>query len=122
MAGKGITEAMWDTPEADRIRKGARGHATTPERPSQASKRPDKYPEYVQRRSDEMRQLQARKQRLFGDRIKYNNGRSYKATLTNPRTQEPPKTSYVRKFLRMTETQIEQINWSDDEWGFLFYH
>lgn len=102
----------------------ARGHAKTPEHPERATRNPAKFPEYLSKRSDEMRQLIARKERVFGDRIKYRARSSERHARTNPQPSTGGKVnqSYVRRFLRMTEDQILLIDWSNDEWGFLFYH
>lgn len=122
MKKHGLNGRNWSSKKGAELRKAARGHARTPERPTQAERNPAKYPEYVSRRGDEQRQLEARKQVLFGDRIKYRRGRSISAATINPRTKIRPRTDYVRRFLRMSSADVENVDWSDDEWGFLFYH
>lgn len=127
MARHGATGSNWATFD----RKKARGHLRTPERPAQARKNPAKFPEYVAKRSPKppqggpsgpslADQVIARKEKLFGDYIKFNGTRSARAVRRNPVTKQPPDIDKMRKFLAMKS--IQNINWRNDEWAFLFYH
>jgi len=118
----GLTEKNYNTPEGARLRQTARGHGKTPEHPERANKQPARYREYLNKGEDELRQVMARKERLFGDRIKYRPRSSENATHRNPQTKQRPRLDYMRRFLRMTPDQVNLIDWSDKEWGFLFYH
>lgn len=123
----GITEANYrDVP-----RTKARGHQRTPERPAQARKHPEKYPEYVQKRRPPQGgpietladRVIRRKEQLFGDFVKFNRKRSARAVHRNPATQQPPSQKRMQKFLAMNEADVmRNINWKKDEWAFLFYH
>lgn len=124
MKAKGLTSRNWGTKRGDVLRKAARGHAKTPEHPGQAAKAPSRFPEYNQRRAQENQTLLLRKRALFGDRIKYRERSSDRNALSNPQESTGGKVNraYVRRFLKMTPDEIALIDWSDDEWGFLFYH
>lgn len=131
MQGKGLTSRNWSTAKGAELRKVARGHATTPERPSQAERNPDKYPAYVSRKSSLAQRVIDHKHLLFSGVNRYKGAKSYaaynaersaKAALVNPETEESPRTDYVKQFLKMTYDDIVQIDWSDDDWAFLFYH
>lgn len=119
---KGVTAKNYNTPKGAALRQAARGHGKTPEHPERARKQPAKYREYISRRTDDLRQVIARKERLFGDRIKYRQRGNENSVSKNPQTSEPPRLDYMRRFLRMTSDEVDLIDWSDDEWGFLFYH
>lgn len=122
MQSHGLTARNWNTKKGDELRKAARGHAKTPERPTQAAKHPAQFKEYNQRRANEMQALQARKKALFGNRIKYRQRASDNNAIKNPSTGGAVNREYVRRFLRMTPDQVDLIDWTNDEWGFLFYH
>lgn len=122
MEKHGLNSRNWGTKRGDALRTVARGHGATPERPERAAKHPDKYSRYVQRRTDESIALWAKKQLLFSDRVKWRPRRAEEATRVNPQTNRPPRKKYVRLFLDMKPGMVDEIDWSDDEWGFLFYH
>lgn len=123
----GITEANYrDVP-----RTKARGHGRTPERPAQARKHPEKYPEYIQKRRAPQGgptesladRVVRRKEQLFGEFVKFNQARSARAVRRNPATHQAPDTDLMRKFLAMTASNVfQKVNWRNDEWAFLFYH
>lgn len=115
----GITRSTFATAD----KSAARGHKATPEHPQEAILKPHKYERYVQDRSDEMRQVIARKERIWGHRPKYKRGRSARAvTEPNPVTKKLPTIQAMRAFLRMSDDDIAELDWRDDEWWFLFYH
>jgi hypothetical protein len=118
----GITKQNYRDPSASAKRQTARSHAKTPEHPERAKRNPERYKEYLSLRADETRQVIARKDRLFGDRVKFNSKHSEKYVMINPKTEKPPDINYMRRFLRMTDEEIESIDWRDDEWSFIYYH
>lgn len=123
----GITEHNYGTPEGAALRQRARGHGHTPEHPDRAAKNPSRYPDYVRQASDDHRQVIARKEALWGDLHSWRPRNAERNVLigwkarSNGRLMKA-KTSYMRRFLRMTADEVLSIDWSDDEWGFLFYH
>lgn len=124
----GITEANY----RDVSRTKARGHGRTPERPAQARKHPEKYPEYVQKRRRPPQggpaltlaeRVIRRKEELFGDFVKFNQKRSARAVHRNPTTHQPPSQKRMQKFLAMNASEVmRNVNWRNDDWAFLFYH
>lgn len=125
----GLTEKNYrdNTPEVKAMRTAARRHTKTPERPERAARDRGKYSEYLQKREAEIRNVIERKARLFGTdsnfkTVKYRPRSSERNAMHNPKTDARPNRAYMRRFLRMTVDQILAIDWSDDEWGFLFYH
>ncbi len=120
----GITARNYNTPKGAEIRAKARGHGKTPERPERAAKNPDKYPEYLESRKTLLQHVSERKRRLFSTTVKYRERASDRNVLRNPNPSTGGRINlaYVRRFLRMTESEIDDIDWSDDEWGFLYYH
>lgn len=122
MEKAGLNARNWGTKRGDTLRQAARGHGKTPEHPARAKKDPERYREYMQAKQDFMRQVIARKERVFGDRIKYSPRRSVENVNRNPRTERPPRRDYMKRFLAMRERDLDEIDWSDTEWSFLFYH
>ena len=125
-------------------RAKARGHAQTPERPEQAARNPERYKDYIARRSAEERQLIARKERIFGSSVHYKPSRAESNATTPPVSGKRTPSRLIRKFLRMSEdealTRVSEFattikglsnekalrviatDWSGDDWSFLFYH
>lgn len=125
MERRGVTEENYATPEGAALRQAARGHAKTPESPSRAKKNPERYREYLHRKQDLYEQVIAKKERLFSTRIKYRANRAINNVTAMPVTgggTRAPKMSYLRRFLAMTEDDIVDVDWSNDEWHFIFYH
>lgn len=106
---------------------GARGHAETPERPSQAS--PERYVDYFNRREKLINSIQAMKRELYGSKDSFNAKRSREAVDKNPKTGK----SRTLKELKRAERKIAEMidgeepeefydepeDFDDD---FLFYH
>ena len=127
MSRHGATQSNWQTFN----RTTARGHAKTPERPSDVFKHPEKYQTYIKKHRkptggppvrSQAQQVIAKKERLFSDRIKYNDRNSAKAVFRNPVTKRPPDPERLAEFLRMKAAEIENLDWSKNEWAFLYYH
>lgn len=130
MARHGATESNWQTFD----RTVARGHGATPEKPKYAAKNPQKYSKYIEKRAPKesepvetrfslAQQVIARKQKLFGEYIKFNAKHS-KAYVYKPPTpgNVPPTEERMRRFLRMKDEELAEIEWSENEWAFLYYH
>ena len=102
---------------------GARGHAKTPERPERAEKHPERYREYLGERQRLEREVQARKQGIFGESHKFRLNRSSKNVRKNPITGNRVPLSDLRMAAIAEEWQW--LEWLDDDkerWAFLFYH
>lgn len=69
----GVTKGQY---ESGASLKAARGHANTPERPRGFD--PAQYPKYVQTRAQLIKALQAKKNRMFTGRPRWNEDRSLK--------------------------------------------
>ena len=128
LARAGITKRDYETnsPELRAKRKAARGHATTPERPERAQRNPAKYATYLATRDQLQQQVIARKARLFGDRVRYNSGRS-KTNVSKYR----PSMANMRRFLAVDYSRIDDFldeilaengGKLPDEWAFIGYH
>lgn len=111
----------------------ARGHAKTPERPARASKNPEKYPEYIEKRSyakprplirDELEQrVMARKRRLWGAVFKFRDRASDKNVRINPATKRPPTVSDLQHLLSISDSAWDELAASQDKrWAILWYH
>ena len=114
----GITRQNYETAD----RKAARGHATTPEHPRDAERHPGQYRDYITSRTSDERQVIARKERIWGTSPRFDPGRSAQMVRRNPRTKSVPSLALMRRFLRMSDDEVSEIDWSDDDWAFLFYH
>lgn len=116
----------------------ARGHAHTPERPNR-ERGQKQYARYRERQSERKRladELKDRKERLFGDRMRFGPGsrvgkafnrrNSDKYVNRNPQTEKPPPLTLLRRIAAMTDDEIEEIVDSgemidDDDWAILYY-
>lgn len=126
LARHGVTEQNY----RDISRSSARGHAKTPEHPSEARKHPERYREYNRKHAPKQgpgltltQQIVAKKQRLWGTVHKFDPAKARKFARVNPVTGERPDPEYVAEFLGMSDDDFESaIDWGDPEWGFIFYH
>lgn len=106
----------------------ARGHGATPEHPedipTMSPERREKYREYIERRQDLIREVIAKKDRLWGSAERYNAKRSRDAV--EKRMKEAghvPTMAKLQAFLDMTDDEVLAIPfWREPEWAFLFYH
>ena len=78
---KGITKEQY---ESGAPIKAARGHSKTPERPTAYD--PKKFPQYAAERTRLTQELIRKKERLFGDRPKFNGKRSSEIFAKKPPT------------------------------------
>jgi hypothetical protein len=123
MTRAGLNAKNWAGKDGAALRTAARGHGKTPEHPERAARNPQKYAGYMQTRNDLMRRAIVKKDRLFGDTLKFNQQRSNANVLMNPRTDRPADSRFLSRFLKMSDAEIMRINWTGEpEWGFLFYH
>ena len=97
----------------------ARGHKATPEHPEEA--RPDKHQSYYQRRKALVNRANAKKEELFGPSDGWRKDRSDKNTAKNPITGHGPSLKMLEQFLS-DDFDIAEIDWTDDDWAFLYYH
>ena len=112
-------------------RTAARGHARTPERPERVIGRehvPPKYQDWLNRWKNDVDAVNAKKRRVFplpGSKKRLSQKRSDRNTETNgaiPGASGRPNRARMRQFLNMNDAEIADIDWSDTDWGFLFYH
>jgi len=86
--------------EAGGSLKKARGHSNTPERPSQYDKK--QYPQYARERAKVERDIETKKQLIWGDRPKWNAKKS-KGNLA----KYPPSMRLMRWALQATKEEIQ---------------
>lgn len=105
----------------------ARGHASTPERPSDAysvtGRR--KYRAYLERAGTLRKKVIDRKVQLFGNRFKYNEERSRQYVMQGGAEVAKPGIVELRGMLDKTDDEIEETLHDpniDDQWKFLWYH
>lgn len=138
----GVTRSAY---ESGASLSGARGHAKTPERPERARKHPEQYPEYTRKRQrtggpsgSDIRQQVGRKivnellpwlESRHMDTIRRPFWSANTAKIadrlsrpTNPVTHKAWKVSVFRQFLAMSPGDFGDINWTDPEWSFVWYH
>ncbi len=120
------------TPYQARIARGlarglslteARGHGKTPENPHRAElpQHRERYSEYIERRKRLKAQVDAKKAEIFGNNDKWRRDRSDRYTEHNPETNQPPRLDYMERFVD-DDFDIAEIDWTDDDWAFLYYH
>lgn len=117
----GINESNYRTAN----RRKARGHEHTPERPSEVygkDRLPPRLVDYANRHRYLMRQVVRRKDELFGSTLKWNVQRATRNVGENPVTHKPVPVAMMERFLTMSEDDIVDIDWANDDWAFLFYH
>ncbi len=109
----GLTRADY---EAGTSLTKARGHANTPERPS--SYDPNKYQKYNTERNRLYAKVEQRKQELFGDRPRWDRGRSDRTI-----REKPPSLALMRWALEASEEEIiDAIREDPETFRFLCYH
>lgn len=129
----GITAKTYGTPAGNALRKAARGHGKTPERPERARGNPNAYRDYLNRRAQVQRDVIAKKERLWGDVHKYKPGNANKAVMANPVPEFKQDYQAMRRFLSMSDneamTLVAQAGLDADrkrhqvtQWYFMFYH
>jgi len=117
----GINESNYRTAS----RTKARGHEFTPERPSQIIGKDRISPSHVEYANNYNRLERAamrKKSRMFGSTLKWNKQRADDNIRRNPQTKKAPTIAQLRRFLDMDMDEFIDIDWSDDDWAFLFYH
>lgn len=133
MQGKGFTARNWNTKKGDAMRAAARGHATTPERPSQAVRNPERFQRYLDDTASLLAKVKARKKALWGDVHGWNGKRAMEAAELNPLTGARIDRALMKRFLAMPQHEAEEMASRAShamirneklyrEWAFLFYH
>lgn len=103
--------------EAGRSIRAARGHANTPERPTQ-SNIPFEFPHYAQNRSQKIRDLEAKKQRVFGQSLRWDPIRSSRILM-----KYVPSMAELDWALQATDTELyDAIREDFDSHKYLGYH
>jgi hypothetical protein len=120
----GITPAQHATGDLAR----ARGHGATPEHPTDITgmspEGRQRYRDYIQRRQTLVREVIAKKDRLWGGGLRYNSKRSRAAVESRMRDAgHVPTMAKLQAFMNMSDTEAQGFPfWRDPEWHFLFYH
>lgn len=120
----GITKGKYDKGESI---KAARGHAKTPERPSEAYsvQGRSKFREYLERAGTLRKKVFDRKVRMFSDRFKWNEERSRQYVMNGGSEVAKPGVRELEAMLDLTDDEIEELIHDpniDDQWKFLWYH
>lgn len=122
----GITRSAYERGES--IKK-ARGHESTPERPSDAYtiRGRERFKNYLQRVSTLRRKVIDRKVRLFQQRFKWNDERARQFVMEGGAEVPRPGRQALQTVLDMDDEEFERfIPRYDDvdrkEWRFLWYH
>lgn len=109
----GLTQADY---EAGASLTKARGHSQTPERPR--SYDPQKYQKYNTERNKLIAKVEQRKQELFGDKARWNKGKSDRVI-----REKPPSLAQMRWALEADDGEIlDAIREDPEAWRFLTYH
>lgn len=93
--------------------QAARGHAATPERPSQAS--PERHGAYLSRREAAIDRIQAVKVNRYGDRPSFNRDRSRKAIDTHDSTGDKRSVRDLERLAAMYDA-AEEDDLEGEEW------
>lgn len=101
-----------------------RGHANTPEHPSDITKAKnrERYKDYVNRRNGLIRKVIEKKEAEYGNRHKFRPDASQRAVRINPATGKMPKMAYMQRYLADDFDFDNEVDFGDDEWAFIFYH
>lgn len=109
----GLTQADY---EAGTSLTRARGHANTPERPS--SYDPKKYQKYDAERTRLTNRVEQRKQEIFGDRPRWDRGKSDRAI-----REKPPSLALMRWAIDADDEELfDAIREDPETYQFLCYH
>lgn len=110
----GITQSDYERGESIR---GARGHAQTPERPTQRITR-EQFPQYFNNRVRMTRELEAKKERIFGDSVRWTATKSSRAI-----REHPPSIAELKWALAASDEEIyDAISDNHEQYKFLAYH
>jgi hypothetical protein len=115
----GITRAHY---ESGGSLTAGRGHKNTPEHPERAElpRNQSKYEKYIEKRRQLENKVEAKKEAIFNS-SRFNSRRSSQNVKRNPaHHNKPAKMSYLKAFLE-DDFDTSDIDWADDEWGFLYY-
>jgi hypothetical protein len=120
LARKGITPQMHAAGEAIRA---ARGHAKTPEHPSEGVRKPKEFPGYMKRRSQLVAEVRAKKYRLWGLEHKYNDRRANQIINKGFGGNNPPSMARLQWAIDASEDDmLRAMRSGDEEYSFLWYH
>lgn len=113
MERNGVTRDIYES--GGSIQK-ARGHQATPERPERANA--ENFPDYFNRRQRLVRELAAKKQRLFHDRLRYDAKRSR----DNIRELKPSMSQLQWAVKASEDELLDALRDSPETFAFLGYH
>src|SRR5262245_21746630 len=119
LSRKGITPGMHAAGESIRA---ARGHERTPEHPREGQTQPVQFPQWMQTRRSLVRQVNVRKDSIWGSSHKYRSRGARKVTNEGV-NGNPPSNAMLQWALQATAEELELAAESgDEEYAFLWYH
>lgn len=120
LSRKGITPQMHAAGESIRA---ARGHANTPEHPSEAVRHPERFDDYFGERRKLTSRVARRKAQLWGDSHKFNARRSQDIVNMGWEGDNIPSNAMLQWAIDADESELEDAIASGDEaYSFLWYH
>lgn len=118
---KGVTQAQY---ESGVSLKAARGHAQTPESPTEYARHPGKFPGYRNRRKPMADRIAEKKRLIFGDRVRFNEERSTRYVKEGATDIRPPTMKQLRFLDGLSLEEFDDFQYEhreDDDWNFLWY-
>jgi hypothetical protein len=117
----GITQSEY---ESGANLSKARGHEKTPEHPKDAVKDKVRYREYLKSTKRLAREVIKRKERLFGGRFKWHQGRAAEYVMSGGIGVPVPGRTQLMKAVGLSDQEFEEYcaMQTDDDWRFLWYH
>jgi len=117
----GITKAQY---ESGMSLKAARGHAQTPESPREYARNPNKFTAYRNRRLPLAKRIAEKKERVFRDRIRFNEKRSTRYVKEGAQDVKPPTLAQLRFLDGLSDEEFDDFQYEhrvDEDWNFLWY-
>ena len=118
---KGVTQAQY---ESGVSLKAARGHAQTPESPTEYARHPGRFTAYRDRRKPLVKRIQEKKERIFGPRIRFSSERSSRYVKEGAADIKPPTTAQLRFLDVLSDEEFDDWQYEhreDEDWNFLWY-
>jgi hypothetical protein len=116
LAKAGVTRNEHDNPNFSLAK--ARGHSKTPEHPDQ--KYQPRFKDYFKDRQQLETRVISKKRRLFGKSGKWKGSRSAKY-VREGKDGKKPSAKLMKRFLS-PDFDLDEVDWTDDRWAFLYYH
>lgn len=100
----------------------ARGHGSTPERPSAASEQDERYRRYFAARNSAIATIDAYKQTRWGDRDKFDANKAHKHTITKLDGKLRTLNELKRIARMLDDDEWDDIEHDDDDKNALYYN